>query len=205
MPASDLLSQIRDELKQTVRLLLAQLRHDRATEQLYAILFEVGVCGTYTICVAGTEESLTRLAALYASIGYSVKFGDAIGPLREFLRWAAPGDDLDGWYWGAQPEETELTLLIQKALKAKLIVEYRDRILEKLCVDALRELDLEGAFGVGYEREGILIGTCCCEVEFVETEDLVALNPTHTIARFRQELIAAAAADLALIRPKFSK
>lgn len=206
MAEPELFRRIREELKRTVRLLVAQLRRDHPNDRVYAILFEVDVSGTYAIRVAGSEESLTRLAEKYVAKGYRVKSGDLRESLRALLRWDAPGDDKDGWYWGDQEDDVEVTRLIDQAVQAGLIEEYgAEQPLRTLCLDALRELDSEGAFGSGHERERILIGTCCCEVGFGEDEDmeeLSTLNPRRTISRLRRELRAAAAADQALIRPR---
>jgi hypothetical protein len=205
MAEPELLRRIREELKRTVRLLLDQLRRDHPDDRLYAILFEVDVSGSYAIRVAGSEESLTRLAEKYIAKGYRVKSDEVLQSLRALLRWDAPGDDKDGWYWGDQEDDAEATRLIDQAVQAGLIEEYgEDQPLRTLCLDALRELDQDGAFGTGPERERVLIGTCCCEVGFGEDEDveeLATLNPARTISRLRRELRAAVAADRVLIRP----
>jgi len=205
MAEHELFRRIRDELKRTVRLLLEQLRHEHPDDRVYAILFEVDVSGTYTIRIAGSEESLNRLAEKYIAKGYRVRSGDLLGSLRAFLRWDAPGDDRDGWYWGNQDEDIPLTRMIEQAVKAELIREYdEDQPLRKLCLEALRELDNEGVFGRGQDRERLVIGVTCCEVGFGEEEDmeeLATLNPAPTITRLRQELMAATAADGVLIRP----
>jgi len=205
MAEPELFRRIREELKRTVRLLLDQTRRDHPSDRVYAILFEVDVSGTYAIRVAGSEESLTRLAEKYVTRGYRAKSGDLLETLRTLLRWDAPGDDRDGWYWGHQGDDAEVTRLIDQAAQAGLIQEYgEDQPLRTLCLDALRELDSEGAFGSGRERERVLIGTCCCEVGFGEedVEKLATLNPPRTISRLRHELRAAGAADRALIRPR---
>jgi hypothetical protein len=134
-----------------------------------------------------------------------VRTGDLRGTLRAFLRWDAPGDDLDGWYWGDQDEDIPVTQMIEQAVKVGLIREYdADQPLRSLCLEALRELDHEGAFGSGRDREQLVIGVTCWEVGFGEEGDiaeLATLNPAPTIARLRQELAAAVAADKLLIRP----
>ena len=202
----ELFGMIRNELKRSVRLLLDQLCHEHPDDRLYAILIEVGVCGTYVIRVAGSEESLTRLAEKYIAKGYRTKSADLLEALRSLLRWDAPGDDKYGWYWGHQEEDNKAAELIDQAVKEGLIEEYGEVLqLRTLCLNALRELDHEGAFGVGQERERVLIGTCCCEYGFGEEEDvqeLADLNPEATIIRLRRELRAAEAADSMLIRPR---
>ena len=206
MTKPELFRRIREELKRTVHLLHDQLRRDHPNDHVYAILFEVDVSGTYVIRVAGSEESLTRLAEKYAAKGYQVKSGDLLESLRAMLRWDAPGDDKDGWYWGNQDDDVEMARLLDQAVQAGQIEEYgEDQFLRTLCFDALRELDSEGAFGLGSERERVLIGTCCCEVGFGENEhveELATLNPPRTISRLRRELQTAIAADRALFRPR---
>jgi hypothetical protein len=201
-----LFRRIRDELKRTIRLLLDQLRRDYPSDRLYAVLFEVDVSETYAIRVAGSEESLTRLAEKYVAKGYQIRTGDLLESLRAFLRWDAPGDDKDGWYWGDQDEDIPVTQMIEQAVQAGLIREYDEsQPLRRMCLEALRELDREGAFGTGREREKVLIGVTCCEVGFGEEEDieeLATLNPAKTITRLRRELRSAAAADGFLIRPE---
>jgi Domain of unknown function (DUF4303) len=206
MAEPELFRSIRAELKRTVRLLLDQLRRDHPNDRAYAILFEVDVSGTYAIRIAGSEESLTQLAEKYTAKGYRVQSGDLLESLRALLRWDAPGDDMDGWYWGDQEDDAEVTRLVDLAVKAGLIQEYGEaQHLRALCLDALRELDSEGAFGSGRDRERVLIGLTCCEQGFGDDEDieeLATLNPGPTISRLRRELQSAAAADRVLIRPK---
>src|SRR5262249_58156026 len=99
MAEPELLRRIRVELKRTVRLLLEQLRRDHPADRLYAVMLEVDVSETYAIRIAGSEESLTRLAEKYVAKGYRVRSGNLLEALRAALRWDAPGDDKDGWYW----------------------------------------------------------------------------------------------------------
>src|SRR5205814_297623 len=142
MAEPELLRRIRDELKRTVRLLLEQLRHEHPGDCFYAILFEVDVSQTYAIRVAGSEESLTRLAEKYIAKGYRVRSGNLLESLRASLRWDAPGDDKDGWYWGDQEDDIQATKLIDQAVRAGLVREYDEgQPLHRLCVEALGELD----------------------------------------------------------------
>ena len=145
------------------------------------------------------------MAEKYIAKGYRVRSGNLLDALRALLRWDAPGDDKDGWYWGDQEEDVPVTRMIEQAVQAGLIREYdEDQPLRRLCREALWELDHEGTFGKGRDRERLLIGVTCCEVGFGEEEDveeLAALNPAPVIVRFRQELAAAAASDGLLIRP----
>ncbi len=205
MVEPELFQRIRDELKRTIRLLLDQLHRDQPNDHMYAILFEVDVSGTYAIRVAGSEESLTRLAEKYIAKGYRVQSGDLLETLRSLLRWHVAGDDLDGWYWGNQDDDAQVTELIEQAVRSGLIEEYGEvQPLRTLCLEALRELDSEGVFGSGGEWERVLLGICCCEVGFGEDEDLeelATLNPARKISRLRRELQAAVAADRVLIRP----
>jgi hypothetical protein len=194
MEEPELFRRIRDELKRTIRLLLEQLRRDHPADRIYAILFEVDVSGTYAIRVAGSEESLTRLAEKYIARGYRARSGDPLETIRAVVRWDAPGDDREGWYWGDQKEDIPVTRMIDQAVQAGLIRDGDDQPLRHLCLEALRELDGEEAFGTGPERERLLIGITCCEIGFGEPEDvevLATLNPAPTIARLRQELAMA--------------
>jgi hypothetical protein len=205
MGEPELFRSIRDELKRTVRLLLEQIRREHPTESFYAFMFEVDVSETYVIRIAASEESLTREAERYAAKGYQTRSGNLLEALRAMSRWDAPGDSRLGWYWGNQEDDIPVTQLIDKAVEAGLIREYDEsQPLRQLCVEALGELDREGAFGVGAEREAVLIGTTCVEVGFGEAEDveeLATLNPPATIARLRQELEAESVASELLIRP----
>jgi hypothetical protein len=201
-----LFQRIREELKQTVRLFLEELRREHPAEHFYALMFEVDVSETYAIRIAASEESLTRWAQAYIANGYKVRSGDLLEVLRTALRWDAPGDSRVGWYWGNQDDDRLVTQLIDQAVKEGLIDEYDEtRPLQKLCMDALRELDQEGALGVRPARERLLIGTSCMEFGFGEDEDveqLATLNPSATIARLRQQLAAEAAANELLIHPR---
>src|SRR5262249_22493836 len=145
-----LFRRIRDELKRTVRLLLEQLRRDHPADQLYAVMFEVDVSGTYAIRIAGSEESLTRLAEKHIAKGHRVQSADLLEALRNLLRWDSPGDDKYGWYWGDQDEDRPVTQMIEQAVEAGLLGESdEEQSLRRLCLEALRELDSEGAFGRG--------------------------------------------------------
>jgi hypothetical protein len=140
--------QIRDELKRTIRLMLAQLSREHPKERFYAIMFEVDVSETYVIRIAASEESLTREAERYAARGYQTRSGDLLETLRAMSRWDAPGDSRVGWYWGDQDDDLPVTQLIDRAVKAGLIREYDEsQPLRRLCVEALRELDSEGCSG----------------------------------------------------------
>lgn len=210
MTGLELLQRIGEELKRTIRLLLEQLRRKHPAERIYAVMFEVDVSGSYAIRIAASEESLTRLAEKYITKGYRVRSGDLRESLRAVLRWDAPGDDTDEWYWGDQNEDLPVAQMIDQAVQAGLIHTYDDenQTLRSLCLEALRELDSEGAFGRGQDREQLLIGVTCCEVGFGEEEDvqeLATLDPASTIARLRQELAVAAAAGELLIRPGTKK
>jgi hypothetical protein len=170
------------------------------------VLFEVDVGGMYAIRIAGSEQSLTRLAEKYVAKGYRAQSGDLLGSLRALLRWDAPGDDRDGWYWGNEEDDAAVVRLIDEAVQAGYVEEYSEsQPLRNLCLDSLRELDHEAAFGIGRERERILIGICCCELGFGDDDDmaeLATLNPTATVNQLRRELLAAEAADRSLIRPR---
>jgi hypothetical protein len=199
-----LLEHIRDELKRTFRLLLRQLLREHGADRYYAIMFEIDVSGTYVIRFAGSKESLSRRAEAYTAKGYQVRSGDLQETLRALLRWDAPGDDRVGWYWGNQDDDVPLTQLVAQAVKAGLIHEYaEDQCLRRLCIEALRDLDRAGVLGDGRERETLLLGVTCVETGFgvEDVEELATLNPARVIARFREELAAAAAADKLLIRP----
>jgi hypothetical protein len=194
MEEPELFRDIRDELKRTVLLLLDQLHRDHPADRLYAVMFEVDVSETYAIRIAASEESLSRQAERYVAKGYQARSGDLLGLLRAKSRWDAPGDSRIGWYWGNQDDDIAVTQLIDQAVQAGLIREYDEtRPLSRLCVEALKDLDSEGVFGVGVKRESVLIGTTCVEVGFGEAEDLAELetvNPPATIDRLRQELSA---------------
>ena len=58
--------------------------------------------------------------------------------------------------------------MIDQAVQAGLIHTYDDenQTLRSLCLEALRELDSERAFGSGRNRERLLIGVTCCEIGF---------------------------------------
>jgi len=202
----ELFGHIRDELKLTVRRLLDQLRLDHPADRLYAILFEVDDSGTYAYPIAGSEESLTRLVEKYIAKGYRIQSGDLLESLRTASRWDAPGDDMDGWYWGEEDDQIAVTRLIEQAVQVGLIEAYgEDQPLLRLCLEALRELDSDGVFGSGSAREQVLIGATCCEVGFgqeeEQLEELSTLNSPSTIGRLRVELAAAKATDELLIFP----
>lgn len=215
MAESPCLHRVRDELKRSVRLFIEQLRRDHPAERFYAVLLEIGQSGSDVMRIAGSEESLTRLAEQYIAKGYQVRSGDLLETLRATLRWDAPGDDVDGWYWGDEDADEPVRQSIEAAIGAGDLpaeddlrdddAPPADQPLRQLCLAALQELDHEGLFGTGAEREQIIIGMTCCEVDFGNEEDLpalAALNPASTIARLQRELQAGESAWDLLKRPR---
>lgn len=154
---------LREELKDAARKVIGAFRQEVSNESLYAFAFYTSGEATYVVPSLNTEEGLSRKSATYIESG---NWGDGVSRMRQELRWNPCDWDFHGWkedefetvskrlgdYWwivtstpegverygkyeGGQPEEVYLA-----------------------CLEALSELDAEGLFGEGEDRERITIG-----------------------------------------------
>jgi hypothetical protein len=136
------------------RATLHRFRAERPGEQVYAFAYVCPPEGTGVGCAIATEQGLTAVAQKYQRKGYRAGEGDPIPLLREWLRWANPDE---GWYYedlddGGRFLEELLVALESGALRG------HPQWTPRLCVQALRHLDAEGAFGTGADRHHLVVG-----------------------------------------------
>jgi hypothetical protein len=180
------------ELAAAARDLLAARGQGPDAGRLYGLLFVVSPQGTYALVAAGTEEGLASTASGYEAKGYrATDGGDAGQLLRAGLRWAGPDD---GWLGQDGPWCDAANGLIAEARDRGHLGDD-DGVLEGICLQALADLDVSGAFGGEEERAKVVLGLSYgsqSEQEFLAWADRV--NPPPVRERLRAELAAADAA-----------
>ncbi|HUE70116.1 MAG TPA: DUF4303 domain-containing protein [Pirellulaceae bacterium] len=181
------------ELKQTAIAFLRQLKALSPQETPYAMLFEISDQSPGAWAIGATEESLARLAARYARKGYRARQGDDLEQLRIGLRWDAPGDDMDGWYWGDDSNDRRLNgMLLQRFTQMYAADESGYELVQRLCLSALGEIDREGWLGREREREQIVLGISNVDHDFSHFLGAISeVNPPSVIERLRSQLVQA--------------
>lgn len=198
--ASSLLVEIQCEFQRTAAAFLDQLRRIEPQETPYALLFEIADQTPGAWPIGATEESLSRGAETHIANGYKAPRGNDLDLLRVLLRWDAPGDDMRIWYWGEGGVDDRLNQLINAAWDSEVIDDHR--VLEDLCLAALAELNADGTFGCGEQREQLVVGITNVDFDFASfLSRLCLVNPPSVIHRLRGELEAADRAHDQIIRP----
>lgn len=200
---ADFLADLVEQFKHAAAALWHKLQTLTPHEEPYAILFEISEQSPQAWPIAATEESLSRLAATYVNKGYRAKNGNHLELLRVAERWDAPGDQIDGWYWGDERTYGKLNSLLEKQFGASCADHDRSyHAVQKICLQALKELDSEGTFGTGPARNNLVIGITNVENDF-ETflDQLATVNPKPAIVRLRRQLKDGRAAWDKLSRP----
>lgn len=108
--------------------------------------------------------------------------------LRTWLRWAGPED---GWYQGLETEAFVPTSQHLDEAVAAGWMELYDGQLETQALAALRQLDAEGVFGRGANREVVVLGLCYIGGDNSD-EDFLAwaeqVNPPVVMERLIREI-----------------
>lgn len=189
MPAPSSVDDIRQAFKDTAIAFLGQLAAIDPPETPYAVLFEISDQTPGAWPIAATEQSLTRLADEYIAMGYKARDGDDRELLRTGLRWDAPGDNMVGWYWGADDIDKDLNILIADAFDQDVINDHM--VVRSLCLAALKELDDDNTFGKDDSRNQLVVGISNVDQGFQTfVDDLATANPPIVIDRLRAELQA---------------
>lgn len=189
MPNPASVNDIRQAFKDTAIAFLDQLAAIDPAETPYAVLFEISDQTPGAWPIAATEQSLTRLADEYIAMGYKARDGDDRELLRTGLRWDAPGDNMVGWYWGADDIDKELNTLITSAFDHAVIHDHM--MVRDLCLAAIKELDDDNTFGKDDSRNQRVVGISNVGQDFRSfLDDLATVNPPIVIDRLRAELQA---------------
>ncbi len=184
-----ILSDIRRAFTSTAMAFRDQLFAITPCESPYALLFEIDDQNPGAWPIGATEESLTRLVDQYFAKGYRASNGNHHEMLRTGLRWDAPGDNMVSWYWGAEDDFRDLNLLIKSAFDQNAVSDHTE--IRDLCLEALKQLDSQHAFGTGEARARLTIGISNVDYPFEAfLDELAKVNPPTVISRLRTELAA---------------
>jgi hypothetical protein len=95
----------------------------------------------------------------------------------------------DAWYQQPDSAFGAVNRLLARAERDNLYEAYAG-VLEGLCIDVLRELDASGAFGLGADRERVVLGVCYIGGDNSEEEFLgwaEQVNPPKVFERLTAE------------------
>jgi hypothetical protein len=149
-------SEIRRSIAEASKEFLAAFDRDWAGEAMYSFLLQTSCEGYDVEAVAASEEGLLRAAQAHTK-HYGQTSESFTQEMQIQLRWGSPED---GWYENyAAGFFRNANQLIAEAHEAESIEIY-DLQLQQMCLEVLKELDSDRVFGVGKERERIVIGIC---------------------------------------------
>ena len=172
-------------LTDAIASILRQFRIDHPSDTMYAFALVAPAEGTHICCAIATEQTLDAVTQQYAKSGYyQAKSGGTIALLRQELRWANPDD---GWYYYMFDNDAPILNELAKAFDSNAI-EMFDGATEATCIQALRQLDQDGAFGTKDTRGRVTIGFTDGEDPEVFVQTATQLNPIATFERTRKEL-----------------
>jgi hypothetical protein len=173
---------IRAELRSAAEKFLHEVRREHPGETLYGFLFEVSCEGFSAHGTAASEEGLTRYAERWVA-----DKGGKLNKLKAEFRWGSPED---AWYQEPDAVFDRVNRLLGEAEKQELYEMY-DSTLNAICIQVLKQMDADGVFGVGPERERMVIGVCYIGGDNSEKEFLgwaKQVNPASVYKRLQQEL-----------------
>jgi len=169
------------EFKRSAAACHQMLLNRRPAESPYAVLFEIGDQSAWACAIGATEESLAwRVAAEMKSSKEQLTDSQH----AVLMRWEAPGDTAE-WYW--LDENPALIAALEE------IPDYEHnaavyQAVQEVCLNAFRELDDEGTFGRGAERERLVIGVSNVDRDFRDFLPLLAkVNPPGVISRLEEQ------------------
>jgi len=185
----DAQSSVGDDLRRRLvagaRALWEEVRAQHPGEHPYGFLFVLEPEGYSVAAAVPTEEWLTRFADAQARAGYGGAADGARAVLRDLYRWTDPED---GWYGLESTALKDVSRRLRDAYRDHTFAYYGDAT-ERLCLEALRELDGLGVFGRGAERDAVVLGLWYAEQDdetFVRFARQV--NPPAVCARLEGEL-----------------
>jgi hypothetical protein len=179
----DICSSLRSSAKSYLR----QVAKAHSGETLYAFLFEISCEGFSAHGAVATEEGLARYAQAQLAKVRPIKTADLLATLRSCFRWAGPED---GWYQQPDSAFDAVNELLSRA-EAEGLYETYDGSLNELCLKVLQEMDQAGLFGVGQERERVVLGICYIGGDNSDEEFLgwaKQVNSPGVMQRLQQEL-----------------
>lgn len=178
-------NRLRLAVKDAARVAFTDLKRRRASERFYAFALYTAGMGEYVYPSANTEEGLLRRAG-----GYARRSGDAPSDHLAGLRWNAAdwayhlaGDEYFDGVDKLLAEAPDPYDLDDGACAAQVAGVF------EACLSALAELDAEGVFGRGEEREGVVVNLLKGDQADQEMLEWARrLNPRPAHARLVQEL-----------------
>lgn len=194
--AEGLRSLIRDWARESFKTI--QIR--RADERFYAFALYTDD-GAMTVCAAAsTEESFQRRLQndaeqehSFDAVAYAREYrSDEASDHRKFLRWATTEWEYAGF---DVPEHEELHAAMSKVdlweIYGREGVSRPLTYLTRLMTDVLADLDREGAFGVGAERERVVLFVSVADSDactFIENRSAKRLNPAPMLSEYLDRL-----------------
>lgn len=184
------LAAIRSALRSAAEDFLKRVSKKHPNETRYGFLFETSCEGFSAHGAVGTEEGLTRFASQYVK-----EEGGDLDEVRQEFRW---GSTEDAWYQQPDAAFEAVNELLGQAEEQELYETY-DGTLEELCIEALKEMDADGVFGIGTDREKIVLGVCYIGGDNSAKEFLgwaKQVNPSKVYRRLRKEYLSESAGGL---------
>jgi hypothetical protein len=129
-----------DSLELSVREFLKWFWIHHPDEHPYGLLIDVPSEGDAANLLAATEEALGR------AVRKACRRGESAAATRDALRWSAPGEGGDPWFWPEHKWANATTHVIQLAIGRGLVRRY-DATVKALAVRALAELERDGPLG----------------------------------------------------------
>jgi hypothetical protein len=193
MPAIDRVL-FRETMLREFRAAWYALRSAHPNERFYAFGFYTAPCAEYLMVTASTEEGLSAATARYtASKGCdpdlmrtSLRWNPCDSPLHEECQTLLPKSDA---LRTAGPDPYEETPEAESAVA----------LVFEVAIDVLKELDREGLFGSGLERDRLVLGIWMGDQPDEDRVDFARqLNSEAVVERFTKEMDDANEAFLAL-------
>jgi hypothetical protein len=178
---AELKERVKEEMKAAARQCIIQFKEEHPDENWYGFAFASASEGSAVYCAFATEQSLDAVAEKYKLQSYP---NADISTLETFFRWAGVED---GWYQYFLDDDCPYQKVLDQAF-AEGFFDLYDGNTVKIGISALQELDQEGIFGIGAERERLVTG-----FTFLETFDDFAkqaskTNPPTVVTRLRMEI-----------------
>jgi hypothetical protein len=180
------IQRIRAALRTAAETQLREISRIHPRETLYAFLFECTEAGFAILGAIGTQEQLTRYSLEQLEKLKPLETLDPVATVRSAFRWGSPED---GWYREAWPFD-EVNDLLREAERTQLYETFDDT-LTRLCIETLRAMDRDAAFGTGTRRQRVVIGVRVTGGDSLDPEFMTwaeQVNPPAVVERLRAEV-----------------
>lgn len=186
MPAIDA-KRFRATLTDELRAAWRALRAAHAGERFYSFGLYTAPCAEYLTVTASTEEGLARATAAYVG-----KRGGVPALRQASLRWSPADSPLHVEGDGLLPKSGALRDAGPDPYDDSPAGAAAVKLVFESAVASLRDLDREGLFGAGVEREALVLGVWYGDQSDEERVEYArALNPGPVADRLARELAQA--------------